>query len=285
MVYVPKRSRRGRARKPRVRKRGRGLGVKSVKTIARQVISENRERKLKQFTIVNYALSPYNVGDQILGANTVSMVCLSPNNIPGTSPPADLSIQQGVDSDNRIGSRIEMKSGIARLFLSASSQDSVYNQYPQPMVVQVFVGYDRITSNGQPSASLPQFYEVNGASVPPTGTVLDTFRKINKERYVIFNRRTYKIGNAEYFGAGSGAQSTVARQYFTNNDYKFTQRATFDYSKHLIKTVKYSDDGDTTPTTRQVWMWWVITPMTGALTGGGRQITLNMETCVKYTDA
>lgn len=284
MVYVPKRNRRGKS-KPRMRKRGRGLGVKSVKTIARQVVSENRERKLKQFTIVNYALSPYNVGDQILGANTVSMVCLSPNNIPGTSPPADLSIQQGTDSDNRIGSRILMKSGIARLFFSANAQDNVYNQFPQPMMVQVFVGYDRTTSNGQPSASLPQFYEVNGISVSPTGNVLDTFRKINKERYVIFNRRTYKIGNAEYFGAGSGSGQAVSRQYYTNNDFKLTQRATFDYTKHLIKTVKYSDDGDTTPTTRQVWMWWITTPLTGTLTGGARQITLNMEAVVKYTDA
>ncbi len=71
--------------------------------------------------------------------------------------------------------------------------------------------------------------------------------KINKERYVIFNRRTYKLGNAEYFGSGSGTSSTVGRQYYTNNDFKLTQRATFDYTKHLIKTVKYSNDGDTTP--------------------------------------
>ena len=263
----------------------RGLGVKSVKKIARSVITENREKKLKQFTVVNYAISPYNSGDQILGANTVSMVCLSPNNIPGTAPPADLSIQQGYDTDNRIGSRIEMKSGLARLFISANTFDSVYNQFPQPMVVQVFIGYDRTTGMGQPSASLPNFYEVNGVSVPPTGTILDTFRKVNKERYVIFNRRTYKIGNSEYIGAGSGASSTVSRQYYTNNDYKMTQRATFDYTKHLIKTVKYSNDGDTTPSTRQLWMWWVVTPTTGTLTGGSRQIAMNMEAIVKYTDS
>lgn len=283
MVYVPKRSRRG-ASKPRMRKRGRGLGVKSVKKIARAVVSENRERKLKQFSITNYSLSPYNGGDQNLGINTVSMVCLSPNNIGGTYPDADLSIQQGNDTDNRIGSRVQMKSGIARLFMSANTYDTTYNLYPQPMIVQVFIGYDRTSGLGQPSAGLPEFYEVNGVSTAPTGAVLDTFRKINKERYVIFNRRTYKLGNAEYFGSGQGTGGSLQRQYYTNNDFKLTQRATFDYSKHLIKTVKYVNDGDTTPSTRQLWMWWIITPMTGGTTGGTRQITLNMEACVKYTD-
>jgi len=284
MVYVPKRNRRGGKSKPRMRKRGRGLGVKSVKTIARQVVSENRERKLKQFSITNYSLSPYNSGDQNLGINTVSMVCLSPNNIAGTYPDADLSIQQGNDTDNRIGSRVLMKSGVARLFMSANTYDTTYNLYPQPMIVQVFIGYDRTSGLGQPSATLPEFYEVNGVSTAPTGTVLDTFRKINKERYVIFNRRTYKLGNAEYFGSGQATGGNLQRQYYTNNDFKLTQRATFDYSKHLIKTVKYVNDGDTTPSTRQIWMWWIITPMTGATTGGSRQITLNMEACVKYTD-
>ena len=251
-----------------MRGKRRGLGVKAVKAIARAVVGENREKKLKQFTVTNYSLSPYNAGDQNLGINTVSMVCLSPNNIAGTYPGVDLSIQQGYDTDNRIGSRIEMKSGIARLFMSANIYDVNYNTAPQPMIVQVYIGYDRTTGNGQPSATLPEFYEINGVSTAPTGTVLDTFRKINKERYVIFNRRTYKLGNAEYFGSGSGTSSTVGRQYYTNNDFKLTQRATFDYSKHLIKTVKYVNDGDTTPSTRQLWMWWVVSPMTGQTTGG-----------------
>ncbi len=197
-----KRTKRSVGAKRKMRSKRGGLGVKAVKDIARSVVTENREKKLKQFTVVNYAISPYNIGDQVLGPSTVSLVCLSPNNIAGTSPPADLSIQQGVDTDNRIGSRIEMKSGVARLFMSANIYDVTYNVAPQPMIVQVFIGYDRTTGNGQPSAALPQFYEVNGVSVSPTGNVLDTFRKINKERYVIFNRRTYKLGNAEYFGSG-----------------------------------------------------------------------------------
>lgn len=280
MVYVPKRTRRGN-RKPRMRGKRRGLGVKAVKSIARTVVSENREKKLKQFTVTNYELSPYNVGDQNLGANTVSMVCLSPNNIGGTYPDVDLSIPQGYDTDNRIGSRIQMKSGVARLFFSANGYDAVNNFAPQPMIIQVYIGYDRTTGMGQPSAQLPEFYEVNGVSTAPTGTVLDTFRKINTERYVIFNRRTYKIGNAEYFGNGS----STTRQYYTNNDFKLTQRATFDYSKHLIKTVKYVNDGDSTPSTRQLWMWWIMVPMTQATTGGKRQVSVTMEACVRFTDA
>lgn len=156
MVYVPKRTRRG-ARKPRMPRKRRGLAAKTVKQIARSVVSENREKKLKQFFINNYKLSPYNGGDFNLGINTVSMLCLSPNDITGTYPAADLSIPQGVAVDQRVGNRIEMKKGVIRLMMTPAVFSASYNTDPQPLVIQIFVGYDRTTSNGQPSAALPLF--------------------------------------------------------------------------------------------------------------------------------
>lgn len=282
MVYVPRRSRRG-ARKPRMRGKRRGMGVKAVKTIARSVVAENRERKYKQFTINNYTLSPYNQGDFNLGANSVSMCCLSPYDGPAVGPSVDLAIAQGVETDQRIGSHIQMKKGIIRLYFSPSYYDATYNFSPQPMLLQVFIGYDRTTGNGQPSATLPDFFESNGNAENPVGWAIDTFRKVNKERYVIFNRRTYKIGNAEYFG---NAPQT-GQQYFTNNDFKYSIKTSFDYTKHLIKNVKYNKDNavTNTPTTRQLWMWWMIVPSTGAAVGSSRQINLNAECTIEYTDA
>lgn len=279
MVYVPRRKRR--TGKPRVYRKRRGLGVKSVKTIARQVVNEGRERKIKQAFITNYPLSVYNSGDINYGANTVSMMCLSPNDLPGTFPTvANLSITQGVDTDQRVGSRIEMKKGVARLYFNPTIYNT-YNTQPQPMLVQVFIGYDRTTGNGQPSPSLPQFFEDSGNASSPVGWALDTFKRINKERYVIFNRRTYKIGQAEFFGTAN----SPPQQYYTNNDFKYSARCTIDYTKHLIKHVKYSVDSDNTPTTRQLWMWWMITPATGSTISTSRQITMNGELTLHYTDA
>lgn len=282
MVYVPKRSRRG-ARKPRMRRKRRGLGVKSVKTIARKVVAENRERKYKQFSFINYTLSPYNSGDFNLGANSVSMVCLSPYDGPAVGPNVNLAISQGVQTDERIGSRIEMKKGTIRLYFSPTFYDPTYNTTPMPMLLQVFIGYDRTTGNGQPSATLPDFFEDNGNAQNPVGWAIDTFRKVNKERYVIFNRRTYKIGNAEYFGSAN----TPAQQHYTNNDFKYAIKTSFDYTKHLIKTVKYNKDNAVidTPTTRQLWMWWMITPVIGTAIGGSRQINCTAECTIQYTDA
>lgn len=282
MPFYPRRNK-PKAKKPYKPKRK--ASNQRIAKIAKQVVSQSREYKLKMFTVSNYAISPYNRGDSTLGANTVSLVCLTPNDIPGTYPTADLAIAQGSDTDERIGSQITMKSGQVRMFLSANVYDVTYNTAPQPMVVQVFIGYDRTTGNGQPSASLPEFFEFNGLASAPTGEILDTFKRINSERYVVVTRRTYKIGNAEYFGSGSGTSSTVGRQYYTNNDYSLSRQVTIDYSKHMIKKVKYVKDGDQTPSTRQLWMWWLMTPMTGQTTGGERQVSVNMECTVKYTDA
>lgn len=284
MPFYPNR-RKPKAKRSYKPKPKRKVSNQRIARIAKQVVSQSREYKLKQFTVSNYALSPYNRGDSTLGINTVSMVCLTPNDIPGTYPTADLAIAQGADTDERIGSQITMKSGQVRLFLNANIYDVTYNIAPQPMIVQVFIGYDRTTGNGQPSATLPEFYEFNGQANAPTGEVLDTFKRINTERYVVVTRRTYKIGNAEYFGSGSGQPSTVGRQYYTNNDFQLSKQVTIDYSKHMIKKVKYVKDGDQTPSTRQLWMWWLMTPMTGAVTGGERQVNINMECTVKYTDA
>jgi len=281
MVYAPKpRSRR--APKRRMYRKRRGLGVKSVKTIARSVIDQSRERKKSQFFVSNYPLTPYNGGDYNLGVNTVSMLCLSPNNIGGTYPVADLDIAQGTASNERVGQNITVKKGDVRLYFVPNGYNTTYNYEPQPMILQVFIGYDRTTGNGQPSATLPNFFLSDGGATAPSGQAIDTFKKINRSRYAVFNRRTYKIGNAEYFGTANAP----TQQYYTNNDFKYNIKTSFDYTKHLIKTVKYPRGGtDNTPNTRQLWMWWMICPANGLATTSSRNITVNAECCLQYTDA
>lgn len=281
MVYVP-RSRKSRAPKRRMRKRGSRMGPKSVKTIARSVMDERLEKKMTTTFVSNYPLSPYNKGDYNLGVNTVSMICLSPNDIAGVFPTAPLEIQQGTASNQRIGQNITMKKGEIRLYFVPNGYNATYNFEPQPMILQCFIGYDKTTGNGQPSAALTNFFLTDGGATNPTGTAMDTFRKVNTSRYAVFNRRTYKIGQAEFFGTGNNP----SQQYYTNNDFKYNIKTTFDYTKHLIKTVKYPRGGiDNTPNTRQLWMWWMICPASGLSTTGSRNITVNAECTLRYTDA
>jgi len=281
MVYgrIFRKRRAPKRRMPRKRSR---LGVKSVKTIAQSVIERNREKKMVTSFVSNYPLSPYNKGDYNLGVNTVSMVCLSPNDIVGTYPTAPLEIQQGVGSNQRIGQNITMVKGDIRLYFVPNGYNATYNYEPQPMILQVFVGYDKTTGNGQPSAALTDFYLTDGGATNPTGTAMDTFRKVNRSRYAVFNRRTYKLGQAEFFGTAN----VPTQQYYTNNDFKYNVKTSFDYTKHLIKTVKYPRGGsDNTPNTRQLWMWWMICPANGLSTAASRNVTVNSELTLHYTDA
>lgn len=255
---------------------------KRIAKIARSVIESRFEKKMVTSFVSNYPLSPYNSGDYVLGPNTVSMLCLSPNNIAGLSPVAPLEIAQGVASNERIGQSITMKKGEVRLYFVPNGYNATYNSAPQPMLLQVFIGYDKTTGDGQPSASLTNLFLTDGGATNPTGQAIDTFRKINRSRYAVFNRRTFKVGQAEFFGTANNP----SQQYYTNNDYKYSIRATFDYTKHLIKTVKYPRGGtDNTPNTRQLWMWWMICPATGLSTSTSRNMTVNAEATLHYTDA
>lgn len=274
--------RRFRSKARKASKPKRPASNKQIAKIARTVIDQRSEKKMVTSFISNYPLSTYNSGDYNLGVNTVSMLCLSPNNIVGSYPVAPLEISQGVASNERIGQNITMKKGEIRLYFVPNGYNATYNFEPQPMLLQVFVGYDKTTGDGQPSASLTNLFLTDGGATNPTGQAIDTFRKINRSRYAVFNRRTYKIGQAEFFGTANQAN----QQYYTNNDYKYSVRTTFDYTKHLIKTVKYPRGGtDNTPNTRQLWMWWMLAPATGLSTTSSRNITVNAEATLHYTDA
>lgn len=265
-----------------MRKRGSRMGPKSVKNIARTVMDERLEKKMVTSFVSNYPLSPYNAGDYNVGANTVSMICLSPNDIAGTYPYAPLEVSQGVASNQRVGQNITVKKGEIRLYFVPNGYNATYNYEPQPMILQVFIGYDKTTGDGQPSAALTNLFLTDGGATNPTGQAIDTFRKINTSRYAVFNRRTYKIGQSELFGTANNP----SQQYFANNDFKFNIKTTFDYTKHLIKTVKYPRGGtDNTPNTRQLWCWFMICPATGLSTASSRNITVNAEATLRYTDA
>jgi hypothetical protein len=282
MVYVPRTRKSRAAPKRRMYRKRRGVGPKAIKSIARSVMDQRLEKKMVTSFVSNYPLSPYNSGDYNLGVNTVSMICLSPNNIAGTFPSAPLQIQQGVASNQRVGQSIQCKKGEVRLYFVPNGYNTSYNFEPSPMILQVFIGYDKTTGDGQPSAALTNFFLTDGGATNPTGQAIDTFRKINRSRYAVFNRRTYKIGQAEFFGTAN--QPT--QQYYTNNDFKYNIKTTFDYTKHLIKNCKYPRGGtDDTPNTRQLWMWWMISPANGLSTASSRNVTINAEATIHYTDA
>lgn len=283
MAYGNRRYRK-RAGKRRVyRKRGR-LGVKSIKAIARSVVEQGRETKSLQQEILNQVLYSYATGNA--GAiDTAPVFSLTPNTAV-TFPQGLGALSQGTGQGNRIGNECEFTKGTLRMMLSCNPYDAVSNPNPQPIIAKIFVGYDRTQAHGLPEPSLPDFFQDGSSSRSPTGTLLDMFSVVNKDRYVICYSRTVKVGYAEYFGlpATTGVVTPQFYQYYTNNDYKINPVVNINFSKKMIHKAKF-DDATNTMTQRGTYCWILTSPTTYNSTMTGTPLAINCQINNEFKDA
>lgn len=279
MPVYAKRTKRTKRGKRGVRGKRSGLGVKAVRAIAKQVAESGRETKMVNYVVSDFQLAAYNVGTFGGSGNSLTRLCVTPQNYTNT-PATALTIPSGSGSDERVGNHIEMTGGRLRLMFNGAVQDSIFNPAPAPQIVQVYIGYDKTQPHGIPLANFPDFYMLRDTAVSPTGTILDTFRTVNSNRYVVCYKRTVKVGMASY----EGANNNPAYQYWANNDFKYSARVNIDFTKRMLKHVKYSDQSENVPTGRQLWCWIMICNPYGQ-TGVGRPIKVNAECVNTYKDA
>ena len=277
MVYGKgAKSKRGNLKRKLYRKR-RNLGVKAVRKIAEAVVERGRETKLIQKEINAYPIACYQTGNQGY-INSAAMFNVTPFDGALLVPQGIQGITQSAASDGRIGNKVEFVKGTLRMMLSCAGYNSVSNPNPQPTLVKIYIGYDKTKSRGEPDPSLPFFYQQNNSAVPPTTTSLDTFRKVNNDRYVICYQRTVKLGFQE---TTQPASSSVSN--FANNDFKFAQRVSIDFTNRMIKHAKFNDNQGT-PTTRGLWCWIMPVPALGQ-TGIGAPVLMSAQIVCQYKDA
>lgn len=281
MVYG-KRTYRKRAPKRRVYRKRRGLGVKSIKAIATAIVERGRETKSLQQEINNYFVNSYATGNA--GAiDTAIMFSLTPNTAV-TFPQGQGALSQGVGQGNRIGNAVEFTKGTLRMMISCNPYNLSTNPIPQPIVVKIFVGYDKTRAYGMPDPGLPDFFQNGSSTRPPTGTLLDMFSLVNKDRYVICYSRTVKVGNAELFGTSTDPAGQQANQYFTNNDYKLNPVVNINFSKKMIHRAKF-DDTTNTQTQRGTYCWLLTSTTNGSTLMIGSPIAINCQINNEFKDA
>ena len=276
MVYGKRTAKRKGVKRRVYRKRG-AMGAKTIRKIAQSVVEAGRETKLIQKDIYAYPIAAYQSGNQGY-INSAAMFHVTPYNGSLLVPQGLPGLFQSAQQNGRIGNKVEFVSGTLRLMLSCNGYDAVTNPNPQPTIVKIYIGYDKTRSHGEPDPSLPQFYQQNNSAVPPSTTTLDTFRKVNTDRYVICYQRTCKLGFQET------TQPTSANfSNFGNNDFKFTQNVSIDFSKRMIKHAKFNDN-DGTPTGRGLWCWIMPVPALGN-TGIGTPVLMSAQIVNRYKDA
>lgn len=242
---------------------------RSLKKMVKTMIQRSAEKKT-----LNYV----NLNTSITGCTHASAASLV---IPVSPYPAYLDSDQGSSSDERIGNRIRLTSLKIKGSITPLRYDATTNIIPKPVVVQMFVFYDKQYPNVVPDPyGAGDFFQVGSGQSGFRDDLVDLWAPINEDRYKVVLRKQFKVGYASYEGTGI----QVADQAFGNNDFKFNQEFNIDLLPYVVKNVVFNDN-TSQPTTRGLFCFWCAVSATGG-TLTATQIPAHVQYSLdgKFTD-
>jgi len=249
MAYYKKTVKKTYRRRGKRAARGRRKGGKrGIKKMIRREIARNVENKTVQSYVYARTLVSSGTYPDMFAYDSVAdignQVVLGPNinGGPGTMP-----IAQGVGQGDRVGNQIKTKRLMFKGTLVAAPQDPIYNPYPAPVQVKMFIYYDKTTPVSPPYPVTDFFQNGNGAKAFANDLV-DMWSPINTDRYRVLTTRTFKLGYAG--NTGTGAEPSYS--HYANNDFKYNQNFSINLTKYYPKTVRFSDAAGT-PRTRGLY--------------------------------
>lgn len=188
---------------------------------------------------------------QINGGYSFGNVNESPD--LGAYPMAPLSgfwgITQGVAQGNRVGNQIRTRKVYLNYVLRPTIYSATSNPFPQPVEVQLMLGYVKNTPSFAPAGlDVQQLFQSGSSAVAPVGSLRDIISVINTDYWVIKKRWTHKIG----YSAATGTGSNPNNQYFQNNDFKLNAVKRVDITKMLPALIQFNDNA-ISPTTKNLF--------------------------------
>jgi len=190
---------------------------------------------------------------------------------------------QGTSQGTRIGNQLTIKSAKIKLIFHQKPYNATTNLTPAPLLLKVITFYDKLDTAALPP-NLPLLYQNGASATDPDaqGSSIDLLKAYNTDRYVVKSTKIIKLGWSIY-NTIVGGQSTY--QYHANNDFPMFNTYTLDYTKHLVKTVKYND-AVASPTSRGLFMAIFVMGADG-LSILGSQFTCDYRGFIdiKYEDA
>lgn len=245
------------------------ITVKNVKAIVKKAVVGNLEHKKKEYSATR-TIFPY------LGAQDTNVFPLSPF-------ASYLDIQQGTGDGARVGNQIKILKGTVTFTLWPFNYNVATNAVPIPQDVMFVIFYDKNDDTNIPTPSANgDFYQNNNTTAGFSGNLTDLTRWINLDRYTVVYKKLFKLGFA--INQVNGADANNAQ--WSNNDYKLNvMNHTVDYTKHLIKHVKFNDN-NSNPTTRGLFGMFITVPCNGAQFGSAQvPSTFTYQSRLIYTDA
>jgi len=153
-------------------------------------------------------------------------------------------LTQGTAQNQRVGNTIKLKRWVIKGLIQpnidglAAPLTATENSY----IGYVDVFFGRLLNNNTAiDGQLIDLYQAGNGAITPNATAGTILYPINKDKYKIYWRKRFKMGNSFSVGFPAAPQTT-------NNDFSLARTFGFDVTKYILKNkhIKY-EDGDTTP--------------------------------------
>jgi len=228
---------------------------KNIRAIVRKEISRNLENKTIQYRAEKISMVSYNnstFGSKIFPISPYTGYC---------------QIDQGLSQSERIGNSIKIKNATLKFIMNPKPYDATWNPLPEPMEVIMWLFYDKWNNTSLPSPTT-DFIQNGGSSTSLSSNLMDTLKKVNTDRWRLLTKRTFKLGYSNSTGQGVSTSQPFAQ----NNDFKLNIKRSVNFTKYLVKNVKYNDN-NSVPSTRGLFAMFEAVPADGN-TGG-----ISQESC------
>lgn len=200
------------------------------------------------------------------------------------------NIGQGVGNAQRVGNKIKVKSWVIKGLIQPLPYTEASTVIGNSQIGYVTVYLGRLQSGGGAVAEgLDGLFQQGNTSITPTGLSLESLYAINTDRYKVYAKKTFKMG--QQFSTTPNVPGNVHGE---NNDFSLTAKFTFDVTKYVFKNrhIMY-DDTNTVPQNfdmSTLCCWATFQPATGniSLAGGSLErsfYTIQMVSYGHYEDA
>lgn len=260
--YARRNYRKRTAKKTSTRKSSRRPAVsKSVRTYVKRTIHKMAENK----TIGSSLNLPGNP------TNAASSGWVVNNVYPLAFNDTTLICSQNVSQSGRIGNKVRIMKAQVKYILTPAPYNATTNSFPAPTEIRVFI----FSFKNQPvegvNGSINQFngiFQNGSGSYTFTNTLADQIANFNTDYINVYYDKKHKLGYAAYEGSGS----SVASQYYQNNDHKLNVKNTINCTKYLSKQYIWNDTALSPTNGKQVYIAFIPSLAQGNTIGSTQQL-------------
>lgn len=210
---------------------------RALSDVVRSVVSQLSETKESTITWTN--LPVFNVQEYQSAAVMYANYNLLNLN-PGSTSGSIINITQGTGQANRIGNKIRPKKVTLDIMFNPKPYNETTNIDPIPCEIIIWIIKPRVNAGGNvaigdiyTACTTGGLFQLGNSDYPMEGELIDCMMKVQKEKFILLEKRRIKVGNQFY--------DTSVPNGYSNNDFKYNQRVTIDVTPYMDKTIHFDD--------------------------------------------